>query len=113
MKNKKEKRTKRHQRIRQKVKGTHLRPRLSIFRSNKHIYAQIIDDFEGKTLAAVSDKKLENKSKIEKAKEIGLELAKGSVKNNVKKVVFDRSGYKYHGRVKALAEGAREVGLNF
>src|SRR3989344_479780 len=88
MKNKKEKRTKRHQRIRQKVKGTHLRPRLSIFRSNKHIYAQIIDDFEGKTLAAVSDKKLENKSKIEKAKEIGLGLGKArDVASAIRKAV--------------------------
>lgn len=113
MKNKKEKRKTRHYTIRQKVKGNDLRPRLSVFRSNKHIHAQIVNDQEGKTLAWASDKKLSSKNKIERAKETGKELAKGALKKNIKKVVFDRSGYKYHGRVKALAEGAREGGLSF
>lgn len=112
----------RHLRVRKKIIGSQIKPRLSVFRSNQHIYAQLIDDSKSVTLAFTSDlsksKKLENKSnqkgaKLEKAKTIGLELAKIAISKKIKKVVFDRSGYKYHGRVKAVAEGAREGGLEF
>ncbi len=92
--------------------------RLSVFRSNKQIYAQIIDDGKSKTLAAFSSKNLKKESikgkrKTEIAKMVGMELAKVSLKKNIKKVIFDRGAYRYHGRVKALAEGAREGGLIF
>jgi large subunit ribosomal protein L18 len=92
------------------------RPRLSVFRSNKFLYAQIIDDTKGKTLVSVSskDKEAEKaKTRAEKASIIGEALAKKAIKAKIKKVVFDRSGYKYHGVVKALAEGARKGGLEF
>jgi len=116
-KNKILKRLTRKKRIRKNVHGSSLRPRLSIFRSNKHIYAQIIDDSKGKTLVAVSEKDLGKlKTKLVKtqiASLIGEMLAKKALKKKIKKVVFDRSGYKYHGRVKALAEGARKGGLEF
>ena len=103
----------RHFKIRKKVYGQSLWPRLTIFRSNRYIWAQIIDDEAGKTLTAESDKKIKSGTKIEKAKETGTNLAKKAIKKEIKKVVFDRSGYKYHGRVKALADGAREGGLSF
>ncbi|MCD6402471.1 50S ribosomal protein L18 [bacterium] len=131
------KRKRRHKRLRAKISGTKERPRLCVFRSNKHIYAQLIDDKEGKTLLAASD--LEVKSKIKKKKgakllnerkqktkkeenrtgkvaiayEVGRLIAEKALKKKIEKVVFDRGGYKYHGRVKALAEGAREGGLIF
>ena len=91
------------------------KPRLVVFRSNKFIYAQIIDNIAAKTLVSASDIKMKNKkaTKIERAKEIGANLAKVATAKNIKKVVFDRSGYKFHGRVKALAQGAREGGLEF
>lgn len=111
---KKIKRIKRHKRIRGKVFGTKKVPRLCVFRSNKHIYAQLIDDEKGQTLLSASDLELKIKSKkIEKAKEVGKLIAKKAKEKNIQKVVFDRGGYKYHGRVKALAEGAREGGLRF
>jgi len=113
---KEEKRKKRHKRIRKKVFGTAEKPRLCVFRSNKHIYAQLIDDTKSHTLLAASDLelKLEKKlTKVEKAKEVGKLLAKKALAKNIKKIVFDRAGYKYHGRIKALAEGAREGGLEF
>jgi len=103
-------------RIRAKIKGTEKYPRLSIFRSNKYIYAQLIDDLNGKTLVSVSDIKINKKNKLnktEKAKEIGFSLAKKAINNKIKKIIFDRGGYKYHGRIKAVAEGAREGGLKF
>ena len=107
---------KRKARIRSKIKGTLLRPRLSVFRSNNYIYAQIINDEKGETLVAVSERELKGEkknSKIEKARLIGQLLAKKVLKVGIKKIVFDRGSYKYHGRIKALAEGAREGGLEF
>ena len=107
----------RHARIREKVVGTNLEPRLNVFRSNQNIFAQIIDDEKGVTLVSASsiDKelKLENGSNIEAAAKVGELLAKRAKKAKIKKVTFDRGGYLYHGRVKALAEAARENGLEF
>jgi len=109
------KRIVRHRRIRAKVSGTETKPRLSVFRSNIHIFAQLIDDTTGKTLFSVSDIKTKKSkmTRVEMSKEAGLELAKKATEKGIKEVVFDRGGYKYHGRVKALAEGAREGGLKF
>lgn len=106
----------RHERVREKIVGTPERPRLAVFRSNKGIYAQIIDDTNGNTLACAStlDKEVKTKaSNIEAAKEIGALIAARAIKANIKNVVFDRGGYIYHGKVKALAEAAREAGLEF
>jgi len=104
-------------RIRGKISGTSDRPRLSVFRSNKQIYAQIIDDSKGVTLAAASsaDKDIASKkiTKIEQAKLVGQQLAEKAKQAEIDTVVFDRGGYVYHGRVKSLAEGAREGGLKF
>jgi len=104
-------------RIRGKISGTAARPRLSVFRSNKQIYAQIIDDVAGKTLAAAasSDESIASKTvtKIEQAKLVGMLLAEKAKEANVENVIFDRSGYVYHGRIKSLADGAREGGLKF
>jgi len=113
--NKRIKRAKRHIRVRKKITGTEKVPRLVVFRSNKHIYAQVINDANGETIVAASDQKLTKVkvSKIELAKKVGLNLANLARKKNIKNVVFDRAGYKYHGRVKALADGSREGGLNF
>lgn len=116
---KKEKQKRRHKRVRAKVEGTTICPRLSVFRSSKHIYVQLIDDERGQTLAAVSDlefrdKKEEKiKKKSEIAYQIGQLIAKKALEKKIKKVIFDRDGYKYHGRIKAVAEGAREGGLKF
>ena len=112
--NKNEARLRRHRRVRGKISGTASCPRLDVFRSNAHIYAQIIDDVAGVTLAAASsmDKGFEGTgSNIEAAKKVGLAIAKAAKAKGVDKVVFDRGGYIYHGRVKAVAEGAREGGL--
>ncbi|MBS5115899.1 MAG: 50S ribosomal protein L18 [Erysipelotrichaceae bacterium] len=108
-------RLKRHARVRNKISGTPECPRLNVFRSNSHIHTQIIDDVNGVTLAAASsvDMKLENGSNIEAAKAVGTEIAKRALAKNIEKVVFDRGGYVYHGRVKAVAEAAREAGLKF
>lgn len=107
-------REKRKRRIRGKISGSAKRPRLSVFRSNKHIYAQLIDDEAGETLLAVSDIDFgESGSNKDTAFKVGKGLAEKALKKDIKKVVFDRSGYKYHGRVKSLAEGAREGGLKF
>jgi len=109
----------RHKRIRKKIFGTPERPRLSVFRSEKHIYAQIIDDTKGITLAAASTtekalrEKLQKTWNIEAAKEVGKLIAERALAKGIKEVVFDRGGFKYHGRVKALADAAREVGLKF
>ena len=111
-----EKRFRRHKRVRAKISGTAARPRLCVFRSAKHIYAQLIVDEKGKTLAAVSNqelKKVKNAKKVEIAKEVGKLIAEKALKKKIKEVVFDRGWYKYHGRVKAIAEGAREGGLQF
>lgn len=104
-------------RLRQKIAGTGQTPRLAIFRSNKQIYAQIIDDVEGQTLVSCSsqhkDLNLQSLSKTDVSREVGKKLAEIAKDKGVETVVFDRGGYKYHGRVKALAEGAREGGLKF
>ncbi len=101
-------------RIRKRVQGTAERPRLSVFRSNKGIYAQLIDDLSGKTLVAASTKELGlNTLNVENSKKVGEGIAKKAVENGINTCVFDRSGYLYHGNVKALAEGAREGGLVF
>lgn len=118
-KNKNDAREKRHQRIRNKVKGTSLRPRLSVYRSTGEIYAQLIDDQNGVTLFSAStlDKEvkplLAGKTKTEQAQIVGETIAKRALKGNVKQVVFDRGGYLYIGRIKALAESARSAGLEF
>lgn len=109
-------RLKRHYRIRNKISGTALRPRLNVFRSSKHIYAQVIDDATGRTLAAASsmDKGFDEAGgNKEAAKKVGKAIAEKAVKAGVSEVIFDRGGYIYHGRVKELAEGAREGGLKF
>ena len=108
-------RLKRHLRIRKKINGTAECPRLSVFRSNKHIAVQLIDDVNGVTLASASSKNLglANGGNIEASKAVGAEIAKVAVEKGITKVVFDRSGYVYHGRVQAVAEAARENGLVF
>ncbi len=111
-------RRQRQQRVRRKVIGTDARPRVCVFRSNKHIYAQVISDAGGKTLAAVSSlastgdgaKKAKG---VEVAKQVGAALAKVCKEKNISRVIFDRNGFLYHGRVKAVADGAREGGLEF
>ncbi|MDP8990455.1 MAG: 50S ribosomal protein L18 [Acidobacteriota bacterium] len=104
-----------HTRIRRKVKGTPERPRLAVFRSVKHIYAQVIDDVAGHTVVAASSSEKEGKSggNMSGAKAIGKLVAERAKDKGIKAVVFDRGGYHYHGRVKALAEAAREAGLEF
>ncbi|GAA4468701.1 50S ribosomal protein L18 [Nibrella saemangeumensis] len=102
--------------IRSKVSGTAERPRLSVFRSNKAIYAQLIDDVQGRTLVSVSSQELKsevNGFTVETAKLVGQRLAEKATAGNINAVVFDRNGYLYHGKVKALADGAREGGLKF
>ena len=100
--------------IRRKISGTAEKPRLSVFKSNKGIYAQIIDDDKGHTIVATSSKEIGKAGvNVETAKEVGLKLAEKASSNGVEKVVFDRGGYLYHGKIKALADGAREGGLNF
>lgn len=103
----------RKKRIRKKISGTSQKPRISVFRSNKHIYAQAIDDLKGKTLASVQDVKEKASIKpIESAKNTGKTLGTTLKKLKIENVVFDRGGYKYHGRVKAFAEGLREAGIS-
>jgi len=108
-------RTVRHKRIRKHLTGTSERPRLSVYKSLKHISAQVIDDTVGKTLVAVStqEKGLKAKADVPGAKQVGQELAKRAKEKGIKQVVFDRGGYRYHGVVAGLAEGAREGGLEF
>jgi large subunit ribosomal protein L18 len=103
----------RHRKIRTKINGTALRPRLVVFKSIQAIYAQLVDDDAGKTIASVSSLKIKKGNKTEKAAEVGAQLAKKAAENKITTVVFDRNGYKYHGRVKAVAESAREGGLKF
>ncbi|MBM7716947.1 50S ribosomal protein L18 [Siminovitchia sp. FSL H7-0308] len=110
-------RKKRHARVRVKLSGTAERPRLSVYRSNKNIYAQLIDDEKGVTIASAStqekDLGLEAAGNVEAAQKVGELIAKRAVEKGIKSVVFDRGGYLYHGRVKALADSARENGLEF
>lgn len=113
-----EKRQRRHSRVRAKVFGTPSVPRLSVFKSINYVYAQLIDDENQRTLAAFSEAKLsvskeKTSGKINKAFEVGKQLALLAKKNGIQKIVFDRGGYRYHGRVKSLADGAREGGLIF
>ena len=102
-----------HQRIRRKLAGTGERPRLNVYRSLNHIYAQVIDDQKGETLVSASSIKLKTGGNVAAAKEIGKTVAELAVQQGIKKVVFDRGGYLYHGRVKALADAARAAGLEF
>lgn len=117
--NKNKARLKRHLRVRKKIEGTSARPRLNVFRSSKHIYAQLIDDVKGVTLAAAStmDKELREEIKngggVEAARKVGELIAKRAKAQGHDNVVFDRGGYLYHGRIQALAEAAREAGLEF
>ena len=112
--NKEIRRLKLKMRIRKNINGTAQKPRLTVFRSNKEIYAQIIDDSKGITIASASSVKSEKvKNKVEQAKEVGIALAEKAKSAGVIDVVFDRGGYLYHGRVKSLADGAREGGLKF
>ncbi|HUQ42553.1 MAG TPA: 50S ribosomal protein L18 [Candidatus Limnocylindrales bacterium] len=106
-------RVRRHARVREKVKGSSARPRLAVYRSITHIYAQLIDDVEGKTLAAASslDARESKDKKAERAKAVGTALGERAKKAGINEVVFDRGGYRYHGRVKALAEGVRAAGV--
>lgn len=107
-------RIKRHRRVRKKVVGTAERPRLAVYRSNRHIYAQVIDDFAGRTLAAASTLTLDAKGEpTEVAKAVGKAVAEAAASAGITRVTFDRGGFMYHGRVQAVAEGAREGGLEF
>ena len=114
---KKESREKRHRSLRKRIEGTAERPRLAIFRSSRHIYAQVIDDLANKTLVGTSDLAFEEGAaeadKKAAAKKVGAAIAKKCLEKGIDKVVFDRAGFKYHGRVSALADGAREAGLKF
>ena len=100
-------------RIRGKISGTPERPRMSVFRSNKGIYVQLIDDLGQRTLVAASSKGIEGGTKIEQAAKVGADIAKKALEKGIKEVVFDRNGYLFHGRVKSLADAAREAGLKF
>jgi large subunit ribosomal protein L18 len=112
MRTPKEQRKLRHGRVRAKVSGTNQKPRLNVFRSNTHIYVQLIDDETGKTLAAASSQEIKSKGKkTDLAKAVGKLAAEKALKAGIKEAVFDRGGYQYHGRIKTLAESAREAGL--
>ena len=106
-------RLKRHKRVRSKISGTPEMPRLNVFRSEKNIYAQVIDDVSGVTLCSASSLKMENGGNKEAAREVGKAVARAALAKGIENVVFDRGGYLYHGRVAELAEGAREGGLKF
>ena len=110
---KKDRRNKIKARIRGKISGTAARPRMSVFRSNKQIYVQLIDDLQGKTLASTSSKGIEGGTKCEIAAKVGAAIAKKALEKGITTVVFDRNGYLFHGRVKSLADAAREGGLKF
>jgi len=112
-KTRREKRIMRHKRVRAKVRGTSEMPRLSVFKSNTAIYAQVIDDTKSETIVSSDSRKAKGKTLTEKAKEVGSEIAKLAKAKNIDKVVFDRGGYLFTGVVKSLAEGAREGGLKF
>jgi large subunit ribosomal protein L18 len=112
-------RVRRRDRVRDRVRGTENRPRLSVYRSDRHIYAQVVDDYSGKTVLAVSTLSpdirdtLKKTADVEAAKQVGLAMARRCIDKGIRKVVFDRNGFLYHGRVRAVAEGAREGGLQF
>jgi large subunit ribosomal protein L18 len=106
-------RVRKHKRVRKTIFGSMDRPRVSVFKSGQHIYAQIIDDLKGVTLAAESDLKVKEGTKKEKATKVGETLAQKAIKAKITKVVFDRGGFAYHGRVASLAEGLRKGGLQF
>lgn len=107
-------RAKKHARMRDRLKGTASRPRLAVCRSSRHIYAQIIDDSVGRTLCAASTQTVDiNGTKTDAARQVGEAIAKKALEQDIKQVVFDRGGNLYHGRIKALADGAREAGLDF
>ncbi len=112
-KTREQQRYRRHLRVRKKVMGTAERPRLVIFRSLKHISAQLVDDVARRTIATVTSTSIEGGKKTEKSTEVGKRIAAKAKDAGITKVVFDRAGYKYHGRVKAVADGAREGGLEF
>lgn len=105
--------TRRHARIRARVFGTAVRPRLSVFRSSSAVYAQLIDDEKGVTIASVDSRKSKGKTPKERAKETGNAIAKAGAAKKIKEVVFDRGGFEYKGKIQAIAEGAREGGLTF
>lgn len=112
----KNKRQRKHKKILAGMQGTKEKPRLYVFRSNQHIYAQLVDDTNSKILASVSDKNVKIKKGVKKtdlSKEVGKIIAKTALDNKIEKVIFDRGGFVYHGRIKSLAEGAREAGLKF
>lgn len=113
MQNKQDKRIRLKAKIRVKINGTAACPRLSVFRSNKFIYAQLIDDTKGATIAEASDLKITKGTKSERAKEVGSMIAKAGLAKKISSVVFDRNGFKYTGRVKLVADSAREAGLKF
>ncbi|KKQ19208.1 MAG: 50S ribosomal protein L18 [Parcubacteria group bacterium GW2011_GWC1_36_9] len=113
MQNKTDKRIKLKKKIRAKIKGTAERPRLTVFRSNKFIYAQVVNDAIGKTLAQASDVKITKGKKTERAKEVGRIIGQVCLKEKISKVVFDRNGFKYTGRIKLVADEARATGLKF
>ncbi len=107
----KEKRIRRHTRIRTIISGTATRPRFSVFKSNKYLYAQLINDTVGNTLLAANSQGIKKGTALEKAKEVGITLAKLAVEKKIKEAVFDRGGFRYTGKIKAIADGAREGGL--
>jgi len=111
----KQRKIRRQRRVRAKISGTDKKPRLCVFRSNKHIYAQLINDEKKQTILSASDVKIKKgkATKSDTAKEIGKTIAKMALEKKIEKVIFDRGPYKYHGRIKAVAEGAREGGLKF
>ena len=113
MANKQDKRIRLKKKIRAKIRGTEARPRLTVFRSNKFIYVQVINDMTGKTLAQASDVKMTKGTKIERAKEVGRAIGEACGKEKIKKVVFDRNGFKYTGRIKLVADEDRASGLKF
>jgi large subunit ribosomal protein L18 len=113
-------RERRHLRIRRKIRGEAGRPRLVVFRSNKHIYAQIVDDIAGKTLVgvcgsskSVSDKVKGDEERFSESRAVGEEIARRALEKGIERIVFDRAGYRFHGRIKALADAARKAGLQF
>jgi len=111
----KQRKIRRQKRVRAKILGTDKKPRLCVFRSNKHIYAQLIDDVQKKTILSASDQGLKKgkMTKVGLGQEVGKEVAKQALQKKIEKVIFDRGPYRYHGRIKAVAEGAREGGLKF
>lgn len=106
-------RTRRHARIRSRVTGTEVRPRLAVFRSNRFVYAQLINDETGKTLAAADSRTAKGAKPLERAKEVGVEIATKAKEKGITTIVFDRGGFQYQGMIAALADGARESGLTF